>query len=93
MEKDKIEQDVILATRAGLSYGQWKALHYAPAPVTRSKKAKSDDTIIPVKRCAICKAIIPNESQKQSNCGRPECIAERKRRQRRELYIKRIRGE
>ena len=52
---DNLTKDVLAAERAGMSYGQWKALHPKTKPDTKRRATKEDGAKV-YRNCRICGA-------------------------------------
>lgn len=71
-KQDKLAQEAVAATNAGMSYGKWKALQGSKnEPPARPKKAK---TPVPGSRpvCRICGKEIPEFTRRRTFCSQ-EC--------------------
>lgn len=79
--ENNLDIDVRNADALGLSYGQYKALHYVPtAPVVKKKEKKS------VKLCPVCGDEVTNPRRK---CCSDACSKVREREARRSWAYKR----
>lgn len=73
---DNLTKDVLEAEKAGMSYGQWKALH-PKTKTTPVKKIRSEDVKVG-RKCRICGRIFEVKYPQQYMCSQ-ECrlISER----------------
>ena len=87
---DRLTLDCIAAQRAGMSYGQWKALH--PRTEKVHPGVQEEEPVAPKQLCVVCGKEIPyrpsGSGAQPAKCCSKECSYERhKWRQR--MYVQR----
>ena len=69
---DKLTRDVLAAEKAGMSYGQWKALNYAPEKNAERKPSKKLDHYEEYQwdgTCVVCGAGFHKRTWNQKTCS------------------------
>lgn len=88
-EMDQLTKDSIAAQKAGMSYGQWKALH----PNTGEAPKPVEVDIERIRTCVICgKQFVVGVGKSKKYCG-VECSYEAKRIRCRDAYRRRKENE
>lgn len=65
---DNLTKDVLAAEKAGMSYGQWKALHPKTKSQGKKSKLKMDEAKV-YRNCRICGRKFALEYHNQRNCS------------------------
>lgn len=71
-KEDRLAQEALAATKANMSYGNWKAQQSAPKPTEKQPPKRKKATAGPRPLCRICGKAIPELTRRRTYCS-PEC--------------------
>lgn len=73
-KQDRLTQEALAATNAGMSYGKWKAQQPVQKPIVQQTPKPKEPAARPRPLCRICGKAIPEFSRRRVTCS-PECAS------------------